>query len=90
MDQIPIAYEFLGSHCYDSKKAKTVWLKTTQSGLDYQQATLMIYVSADGVSRCKPLLIFRRKDAQKISRIEKEMTQYDPEVVMQWNPKAFC
>ena len=48
MDQTPIAYEFLDSHCYDFKSAKTVWIKTHRSGWDKRQATLMIYVSADG------------------------------------------
>ena len=52
--------------------------------------TLMIYVSADGVLRCKPLLIFKGKDAQKNSCIKKEMAQYDSGVVVQWNPKAYC
>ena len=90
MDQTPIAYEFLQGHCYDFKGAKTVWMKLARSGWDYRQATLMIYVSADGIMRCKPLLIFKGSTAPKNARIRKEMTKYDSGVVVQWNPKAYC
>ena len=90
MDQTPIAYEFLQGQCYDFKGAKTVWMKIARSGWDYRQATLMIYISADGINRCKPLLIFKGKDGQKNTRIRKEMTMYDPGVTVQWNPKAYC
>lgn len=85
MDQTPIAYEFLAGQCYNFKGAKTVWLKTARSGWDYRQATLMVYVSADGILRSKLLLIFKGKDAQKNSRIKKEMAQYDSGVVVQYN-----
>ena len=90
MDQTPIAYEFLQGQCYDFKGAKTVWVKTHRSGWDYRQATLMIYVSADGVNRCKPLLIFKGQDGPINSRIRKEMTMYDSGVIVQWNVKAYC
>ena len=43
----------------------------------------MIYVSADGVNRCKPLLIFKGQDGPKNSRIRKEMIMYDPGVIVQ-------
>lgn len=90
MDQTPIAYEFLQGHCYDFKGAKTVWVKTHRSGWDYCQATLMIYVSADGVLRCKPLIIFKGSPGPKNSTIRKEMTKYDSGVIVQWNKKAYC
>ena len=50
----------------------------------------MIYVSANGIKRCKPLLIFKGTSGSKNHRIKKKMTQYDPGVVVQWNPKAYC
>lgn len=90
MDQTPFAYEFLQGHCYDFKESKTVWLKTHRSGWDYRQATFMLYVSADGVNRCKPLIIFKGTDGPKNSTIKKEMIKYDSGVVVQWNMKAYC
>ena len=86
MDQTPIAYEFLQGQCYDFKGAKTVWIKTHRSGGDKRQVTLMIYVSADGINLCKPLLIVIGQDSTKCSRIK---TQYDSGVVVQWDPKAY-
>ena len=89
MDQTPIAYEFLDGHTYDFKGAKTIWAKTHRSGWDKRQATLMVYVSADGINRCKPLLIFRGKDGIKNSRIKKEISQYHTGVSIQWNDTAW-
>ncbi len=65
MNQISIAYEFLQDHLYDFKDAKTVWVKTHLSEKDYQQATLMLYVSADEISQWKPLLIFKNNNHVK-------------------------
>jgi hypothetical protein len=41
---------------------RTVFVKQTGSGGDRRQATLQILVHADGIQRCKPLLIFHGKD----------------------------
>ena len=90
MNQTPIAYEFLQKHSYDFKKTKTVWVKTHRSEWDYRQAILMLYVSADGINRCKPLIIFKGKDASKNSTIRKKMMKYDSGVVVRWNSKAYC
>jgi hypothetical protein len=90
INQTLIAYEFLQKQCYDFKKAKIVWIKTHRSRWDKRQATLMIYVSADDINRCKSLLIFKNKDDTKCSRIKKKMTQYDLRVVIQWDSKTYC
>lgn len=50
----------------------------------------MIYITADGTNCCKHLLIFKGSTRQKNARIKKEMTQYGPGAVVQWNPKAYC
>ena len=89
MDQTPIAYEFLDGTTYDFKGAQTVWVKTHRSGWDKRQATLQLLVSADGVNRCKPLLLFQGKGVLS-TRLKKEISQYDPGVVVQWNPKAYA
>ena len=62
MDQTPISFEFLDSKTYDIKGVKTVFVKQTGSGWDRRQATLQILVHADGIQRCKPLLIFHGKN----------------------------
>ena len=46
MDQTPLAFEFLDGRTYNSKGAKTVWLKEGKSGHNKRQATLQITVCA--------------------------------------------
>jgi transposase-like protein len=62
MDQTPISFEFLDSRTYDTTGVRTVFVKQTGSGWDRRQATLQILVHADGIQRCKPLLIFHGKN----------------------------
>jgi hypothetical protein len=73
MDQTPLAFDFISSTTYEEKGEKTIWLKETRSGWNKRQATLQVYISADGVPHCQPLLIFHsdikgdtcRKDEEK-------------------------
>lgn len=90
MNQILIAYEFLKKKIYDFKEAKIVWVKIQRDDWNYRQATLMIYVSADDMRRCKSLLIFKDKNDEKNSRIKKKMSQYHSKMIVQWNEKAYC
>ena len=76
MDQTPISYEFLSGNTYDIKGANTVWVKKNTSGGDKRAATLQIMVNADGIRRCKPLLIFKGADGKKNQRIQKEIQSY--------------
>jgi transposase-like protein len=62
MDQTPISFEFLGGRTYNTTGVRTVFVKQTGSGWDQRQATLQILVHADGIQRCKPLLIFHGKN----------------------------
>ena len=78
MDQTPISFEFLGCRSYDAKGARSVWVKTDQSRWDKCQATLQILVHADGVPRCKPLLIFHSSAGKKNARMMGEAKNYDP------------
>jgi len=89
MDQTPIAFNFISPKTYEEKGAKTIWLKESQSGWDKRQATLQVYISADSIARCQPLLIFhgavkgdtRRKDEEK---------KYAYSVDVLWNLAAWA
>jgi hypothetical protein len=85
MDQTPIAFEFLDKRTYDTTGVKTVFLKQTGSGWDRRQATLQILVHADGIQRCKPLLIFHGKNEDhrqkpKSGPLRREYRLYDSRV----------
>lgn len=58
MDQTPLPFEFLPTRTYDTIGAKTVLIKAEKVAWTKRQATLMLTVCADGVLRCKPILIF--------------------------------
>ena len=87
MDQTPLAFDFLSTKTYDLKGSKTVWLKESRSGWDKRKATLQVCVFADGINRCKPLLIFPRAEKGDSQR-EKESRRYSKDIEVVWNPKA--
>ena len=85
MDQTPIAFEFLNGKTYDTTGVRTVFVKQTGSGWDRRQATLQILVHADGIQRCKPLLIFHGKNQDHRQKpvsgpLKREYALYDSRV----------
>jgi transposase-like protein len=85
MDQTPISFEFLNNRTYDTTGVRTVFVKQTGSGWDRRQATLQILVHADGIQRCKPLLIFHGKNEDhrqkpKAGSLRREYKLYDSRV----------
>ena len=85
MDQTPIAFEFLNSRTYNTKGIRTLFVKQTSSGWDRRQATLQILVHADGIQRCKPLLIFHgmnedHRQKPKAGSLRHEYKLYDSRV----------
>jgi hypothetical protein len=94
MDQTPISFEFVDNNTYDTKGVKTVFVKQTGLGWDRRQATLQILVLADGIQRCKPLLIFHGKNEDyrqkpKAGTLRREYQLYDPRVEVMFNLKAW-
>lgn len=90
MDQSPLPWEVGKNRTYAKRGSKTVLLRTARSGWDKRQCTLQILVFADGVIRCKPLLIFRGKPISKDSRRIKEAKLYNLGVVVVFNEKAYA
>ncbi|RPA89608.1 hypothetical protein L873DRAFT_1849216 [Choiromyces venosus 120613-1] len=87
MDETPIPFEFLSGKTYEMKGAKTVWAKQTRGGWDKRQATLILYVFADGLPRIKPKLIFHAATGAQVRR--KEEALYDKRVTVEFNPTAY-
>lgn len=52
------------------RDAKTVTAKTDRSSWDKRQATLILYIFADGIPRIRPKLIFHRKATDEGGKIE--------------------
>jgi hypothetical protein len=85
MDRTPISFEFFDNKTYDTTGFRTVFVKQTGSGWDQRQATLQILVHADGIQRCKRLLIFQGKNEDhrqkpKVGNPRREYRLYDSRV----------
>jgi hypothetical protein len=89
MDQSPLPFEYLKGRTYAKRGDKTVRLKEGKSGHDRRQCTLQIAVFADGILRCKPLLIFKGKPKGD-NRRKLEQKKYHPGVVVAFNEKAWA
>jgi hypothetical protein len=83
LDGTPLLFEFLASYSYDFKGARTVAGKSDRSGWDKRQATIILYIMADGSTPFKPVVIFHGKGtvASKES--------YDDRVDVHFNDTAY-
>ena len=87
LDETPIPFEYLEGKTYDIKGSKTVAGKTDGSGWDKQQATLILYIFADGIARIKPKIIFHAKTGDGITR--REGHKWSNEVSVLFNETAY-
>jgi len=87
LDETPIPFEYLDGKTYDIKGSKTVGGKTDGSGWDKRQATLILYIFADGISRIKPTLIFHGKTGEAIAK--KEGHKWNKNVTVLFNSTAY-
>lgn len=89
MDQTPLPFEYLDGQTYNTVGEKTIWIKASkQSGWDKRQGTIQLTVFADGIPRVKPLLFFRGQGVG--ATVVTEMKEYDPRVVVKFNPTAYA
>jgi hypothetical protein len=61
LDETPLPFEFLNGYSYNFKKVKTVAGKFDRSGWDKRQATIILYIMADGSTSFKPVVVFHGK-----------------------------
>lgn len=91
MDQTLLGFEFGSSErTYDHTGNKTALLKGGKGGWENWQATLHNLVFADGVPRCKPLLIFKGAEGVGPSTRRAEARKYHKGVDVIFNPKGYC
>lgn len=84
VDQTPCSFDFLTGKTYNIQGEKTVWVKSTGSGLDKRQMTVQLTIFADGIARVKPLVVFRGKGL-RITAAEKMLWDNRVQVVFQEN-----
>ena len=86
LDQSPLPFAFLEGKTYTHKGQKDVWVRGPSSGLEKRQCTLQAAVSADGIPRFKPCIVFRGK-GQRIQQAEKQ--GYDRRVIVRFQENAW-
>jgi hypothetical protein len=90
LDETPIPFEFLDGCTWEIQGARTVAGKTDRSGWNKRQATLVLYIFADGIHRLKPKLIFHGVPTEEGGQIfEKEAHLYSPDVTVEYNKTAY-
>ena len=87
MDEVPISFEFFEGYSYHLKGERTISGSTGNSSWSKRQATLVLYIFADGVPRLKPKLIFHGTPGGPIERAEKDL--YDKRVSIEFNETAY-
>ena len=78
LDETLIPFEYLDGRTYQPTDSKTVWAKSTRSGWDERQASLVLCVFTDGVPRIPLMVIFHGTG----SRLGNELQHYDPRVLV--------
>ena len=59
MDQTPLPFVMYDGKTYNQIGSKEIWCASGSSGLEKRQGTIQLTIFADGVSRVRPLVIFR-------------------------------
>jgi hypothetical protein len=89
LDETPIPYEYLAGRTYDFIGNKTINGKTARSGWDKRQATLILYIFADGISRISPKIIFHGSSSERGTILKIESHQYHPDITVEINETAY-
>lgn len=90
MDETPIPFEYLDGRTYTFKGEKTVNGKTDRNSWTKRQATLILYIFANGQGRMKPVIVFHGSPSEKGGKIEDgEKTLYNPGVIVKFNKTAY-
>ncbi|KAJ3454068.1 hypothetical protein MRS44_018700 [Fusarium solani] len=89
VDETPIPFEYLDGHTYELRGARTVDGHSDRSGWGKRQATLVLYIFADGVTRLKPKIIFHGAAPPRGRIHEEEGYLYSPDVTVAFNETAY-
>lgn len=89
MNQTPLPFENLDGKTYAKKGEKIIYLKEYRSGWNKRQCTLQLCVHTNGVSRTKPLIMFKGSEkGDSRRRIEEKRYSLDVKVI--FNLKAYA
>lgn len=87
LDEVPIPFEFFDGCTYHLKGEHTVTGSVSNTSWSKRQATLVLYIFADGQPRIKPKLIFHGVPGGKIWQQEHQL--WDPRVTVELSESAY-
>jgi hypothetical protein len=88
-DKTLIPFEYINKKTSNIRGAKTITAKTNCSSWDKQQATLVLYIFANGIPWIRPKLIFHGKATDEGGKIkERESHLYHKGVTIHFNSTA--
>jgi hypothetical protein len=82
-DETPLPFEFLEGYTYDIRGTKTIAGKSERSGWGKSQATIILYIMANGDTPLTPVVIFHGKG------IVASRENYDSRVDVHFNETAY-
>jgi DDE superfamily endonuclease len=89
-DETPIPFEYLDGRTYSVKGSHTVAGKSDRGGWSKRQATLILYIFADGLHRIPPKIIFHGNPSAEGGQIEaRESDLYAAGVTVEFNDTAY-
>jgi hypothetical protein len=83
LDETPLPFEFFNGYSYDFKGAIIVAGRFERSGWEKRQATIILYIMADGSTPFKPVIIFHGKET--VAKRE----HYDERVEVHFNETVY-
>ena len=89
LDETPIPFEFNSGYTYEETGARSVIAKSERSGWEKRQATLILYIWADGIQRLKPKLIFHGTAGPMGKIYTQESHLYSPDITVEFNKTAY-
>lgn len=90
MDETPIPFEYLDGKTYTFRGEKTVNGKTDRNSWTKRQATLILYIFANGEGRMKPVIVFHGAPTERGGKIEDgEKASYHDGVIVKFNKTAY-
>jgi hypothetical protein len=101
MDPTPLPCEFLDEGTSHEPGTQLVQIKSTKSGCEKPQATIMVTSFGDGTPHVRPVIIFKRTPDEELKRpgnarkkrllnLEEQLYDCRDDVVVWWNTNGYC
>jgi hypothetical protein len=85
LNETPLPFEFLSGYTYNWKKVTTIAGRSDRNSWNKRQATIILYIMANGNTPFKPVIIFYGQRTV----LAKKQSYYNPKIEVHFNPTAY-